>query len=259
MAEGSGPADASSGLALEKGKIVNLARIIGLGALCFSLPIGAALSAPDASARPASPPVPAASATPHLAAKPIVTKQTCLVTDYVYTIRRVKHGKAKWNVYRVNWKTYPTRTRVSKGTALRRSKSSRMRTTAGLNASLSAKYGENVILEKVEVKAKISGSYRRTSGSTSSESTTVRTQYTSTYPAGTTLITFKARKGITGTYQLSQCERQKGQSPRFGKVVWRTYHWSAYTKPTVGQWTCKLKADTTFELMAQRRVGCRGV
>lgn len=185
-----------------------------------------------------------------------ITKNTCLVADYVYDVRKVTHTAPRWVTYRVNWQSFGLAQTVTTGTRLENTKSSNVSSSAGVSGTIKGSTSENAILAKVQVEASISSDYRHTWGSTSGESRVVTTSKTIKVPAGTTLITYRARKVITGTYELSTCERQPGQSVRFGKVVWRQHRWSTYSVAGGGQWTCSAKAQTTPELQAQKQAGC---
>ena len=182
----------------------------------------------------------------------------CLVTDYLYSIRHVTHSAPAWHAYRTNFQTFGPAQTITKGKRLSSSNNSNLSSTATISASVEGKAEVDDILSKVEVDAKIGSSYKSTYGSTSSEASVVTVSTTEHIPKNSLVITFKARKKVSGTYQISQCNADSKASGVSGHIVWKTHNWSAYSTSTAsGTWIgCKNPNKLPYLADAQKRAGC---
>lgn len=184
--------------------------------------------------------------------------QSCVVTSYLYSIRNVTHTAPKWVAYRVNFQTFAAGSDYHSKQVLQNKRSSNVQTSASTTSSVSGSASENDIITKVEVKAKIGSSFRRTSGSTASESTTVVDSQAHHFKHNTVFIIFKARRVVHGTFQISTCNLNKG-SQTVGHVVWHNEKWSAYTASSQkNTWAgCAESANNpAYVTDAQKKAGC---
>ncbi|GAB3859318.1 hypothetical protein GCM10028801_20540 [Nocardioides maradonensis] len=196
-----------------------------------------------------------AAVTPGLTS-PAAAVTACRPTDFTPQIRAVK-GTASIQVYRFKSQSFGVgvtivrgqRTTTSKTTTLYARVGSQSSVDTGASATLKKVVG---IFVKLHAQLNLAASYR----TTSTETTTVTSQVTMHVPAGTTLIWYRARRYVNGTYEQSVC-KSDGPTSFGGTVVWRTHTWSSYvTEAAGGTWTCRLKAQTPFELAAQRKARC---
>lgn len=196
-----------------------------------------------------------ASVTPGLTS-PASAVTACRPTDFTPQIRAVK-GSATIRVYRFKSQSFGVAVTINRGQTTTTSKTTTLYARVGAQASVDS--GASATLKKVVglfIKVheglNLAASYR----TTNTESTTVTSQVRMRVPAGTTLIWYRARRYVTGTFEQSVC-KSDGPTSFGGTVVWYTHSWSSYvTEAAGGTWTCKLAAQTPFELAAQRKARC---